>query len=31
MKYMLMMNPPGKAPYQIASWPKEDIGRTSSS
>ena len=27
MKYMLMMNHPGKAPYQIASWPKEDIGR----
>ena len=27
MKYMLMMNHPGKAPVQIASWPKEDIGR----
>jgi hypothetical protein len=27
MKYMLMMNHPGKAPYQMASWPKEDIAR----
>jgi len=27
MKYMLMMNSPGKGPYQIASWPKEDIAR----
>ena len=27
MKYMLMMNHPGKAAYQIASWPKEDISR----
>jgi hypothetical protein len=27
MKYMLMMNHPGKGPYQIASWPKEDIAR----
>jgi hypothetical protein len=25
MKYMLMMNVPGKGPYQIASWPKQDI------
>ena len=25
MKYMLMMNAPGKGPYQIASWPKQDI------
>ena len=25
MKYMLMMNAPGKAPYQIFSWPKQDI------
>ena len=25
MKYMLMMNAPGKVPYQIASWPKEDV------
>jgi hypothetical protein len=27
MKYMLMMNHPGKGAYQIASWPKEDISR----
>ena len=27
MKYMLMMNHPGKGPYQIASWPKEDLQR----
>jgi hypothetical protein len=27
MKYMLMMNHPGKGPYAIASWPKEDIAR----
>jgi hypothetical protein len=25
MKYMLMMNAPGKGPYQIGSWPKQDI------
>jgi hypothetical protein len=25
MKYMLMMNMPGGGPYQIASWPAEDI------
>jgi hypothetical protein len=25
MKYMLMMNAPGKTPYQIFSWPKQDI------
>lgn len=25
MKYMLMMNAPGKTAYQIASWPKADI------
>jgi hypothetical protein len=25
MKYMLMMNVPGKQPYQIASWPEKDI------
>src|SRR5262245_10021051 len=25
MKYMLMMNAPGKGPYQIASWPERDI------
>ncbi len=27
MKYMLMLNHPGKGPYQIASWPKEDLVR----
>ena len=25
MKYMLMMHAPGKGPYQIATWPKQDI------
>ena len=25
MKYMLMMNTPGKGPYQIARWPQADI------
>ena len=25
MKYMLMMNAPGKTPYQIFSWAKTDI------
>jgi hypothetical protein len=25
MKYMLMMNVPGKAPYQIYTWPKKDV------
>jgi len=25
MKYMLMMNVPGKGPYQIGAWPKQDI------
>jgi hypothetical protein len=25
MKYMLMMNAPGKGPYQIASWPEQDL------
>ena len=25
MKYMLMMNTPGSGPYQIASWPRQDI------
>ncbi len=25
MKYMLMMNSPGKGAYQIGTWPKEDI------
>ncbi len=27
MKYMLMMHSPGKGPYQIASWPQQDIAR----
>src|SRR5690349_451980 len=27
IKYMLMKNQPGKGPYQIASWPKEDLSR----
>ena len=27
MKYMLMMNHPGKGPYQIAGWPHEDLRR----
>jgi hypothetical protein len=25
MKYMLMMNTPGKGPYQIARWAQKDI------
>jgi hypothetical protein len=25
MKYMLMMNTPGGGPYQLGSWPKQDI------
>ena len=25
MKYMLMMNVPGNVPYQIASWPQQDV------
>ena len=25
MKYMMMMHTPGGGPYQIASWPKEDL------
>lgn len=25
MKFMLMMNHPGKGPYQIASWAKKDL------
>jgi len=25
VKYMLMMNAPGKTPYQIFSWPRQDI------
>ena len=27
MKYMLMMNHPGKAPYEVMSWPQEDLMR----
>ena len=27
MKYMMMMNTPGKGPYQIASWPRQDLMR----
>ena len=27
MKYMLMMNNPGHGPYQIASWPHQDLVR----
>ena len=27
MKYMLMMNTPGAGPYQIASWPRQDLVR----
>ena len=27
MKYILMMNHPGNGPYQIMSWPKEDLSR----
>jgi hypothetical protein len=27
MKYMLMMNTPGHGPYQIASWPHQDLMR----
>ena len=25
MRYMLMMNVPGRGPYQIAAWPASDI------
>ena len=25
MKYMLMMNTPGRGAYQISSWPKKDL------
>ena len=25
MKYMLMMNTPGRGPYQISSWPRQDL------
>ena len=24
MKYLLMMNVPGKAPYQMSTWPRKD-------
>jgi hypothetical protein len=27
MKYLLMMHHPGKGPYQLMSWPKEDLMR----
>lgn len=27
MKYMLMMHTPSGGPYQIASWPREDLVR----
>jgi hypothetical protein len=27
MKYMMMMNTPGPGPYQISSWPREDLMR----
>jgi len=27
MKYMMMMNTPGNGPYQIASWPHQDLMR----
>ena len=27
MKYMLMMNTPGSGPYQVASWPTQDLQR----
>jgi hypothetical protein len=27
MKYMMMMNTPGGGPYQIGSWPREDLIR----
>jgi len=25
MKYLLMMNVPGKTPYSISTWPKKDV------
>jgi len=25
MKYMMMMNTPGKGPYQVATWAQEDL------
>ena len=27
MKYMLMMNHPGQGPYEVMSWPHEDLMR----
>jgi hypothetical protein len=27
MKYMLMMNSPGRGPYQVATWPRQDLVR----
>jgi hypothetical protein len=27
MKYLLMMNTPSGGPYQVASWPREDLAR----
>ena len=27
MKYILMMHHPGKGPFEMMSWPKEDISR----
>jgi hypothetical protein len=27
MKYMMMMNTPGNGPYQVASWPHQDLVR----
>jgi hypothetical protein len=27
MKYILMMNHPGKGPFEMMNWPKEDISR----
>ncbi len=27
MKYMLMMNTPGGGPYQVSSWPTQDLHR----
>jgi hypothetical protein len=27
MKYMLMMNTPGGGPYQVMSWPRQDLMR----
>lgn len=25
MKFMLMMNTPGRGPYQVGSWPRKDL------